>query len=109
MEATVSAASTLRLLSCRTGLSGASTLAEGVDASIALEVATGAGSCAGPLNAPGFANAVGVALIETGALVAGTFWRPRNRPASCRDPQDDQYYAAPHGVIDLSVICLLLS
>ena len=51
-------------------------MAEGVETLVALEVATGVGFCAGPLNANGFANAVGVALTETGALVAGTFWRP---------------------------------
>ena len=75
MAAAVSAVSTLRLLSCRTGLSGASTLAEGVETLIALEVATGPGPCA-----TGFVNAVGVAVTETDALVAGTFWRPLNRP-----------------------------
>ena len=50
-------------------------MAEGVETLIALEVATGPGPCA-----TGFVNAVGVAVTETDALVAGTFWRPLNRP-----------------------------
>jgi len=77
MAAAVSVASTSRLLSCTIGFSGASTLAEGVDGSIGLEVATGAGLCAtGSLNGTDFANVVRVAVTETAAPVAGTFWRP---------------------------------
>jgi hypothetical protein len=74
MAATVSAASTLRLLSCRTGLSGKSALTEGVGL---LGVGTGAGAWAvGPLKATGFANADGDVMAATGALLTGAFWLP---------------------------------
>src|SRR5258707_11475998 len=72
MAAAVSAASTLRLLSCRTDLSGRSALAAGVGL---LGGGTGAGAwIVGPLKATGFANTDSEDVTETGA--SGTFWRP---------------------------------
>jgi hypothetical protein len=78
MAATVSAASTLRLVAGLTDLSGTSTLAEGVEALIGRDGVTGAGGCAaGLLKAKGCANAEGELMIAwTGALLTGALWRP---------------------------------
>jgi hypothetical protein len=78
MAAAVSAASTLRLLSCRTDLSGRSALAAGVGL---LGGGTGAGAwIVGPLKATGFANTDGEDVTETGA--SGTFWNCLHAPDS---------------------------
>jgi hypothetical protein len=77
MAAAVSAASTLRLLSSRTGLSGKSALVEGVGLLEELRIGSAAGICTpGLAKATGFANTDGEDVTATGALLTGTFWRP---------------------------------
>jgi hypothetical protein len=78
MAAAVSAASTFRLFSGRTGLSGKSALPEGVGLLEELGIGTGAGAAcaAGPLMATGFAKTGGEVITATGRLLAGTSWRP---------------------------------
>jgi hypothetical protein len=73
MAAAVSAASTSRLLSGRTFLSGKSGFAE---ASGLLDgLGTGAIGTAGPYSATGFVAGCEV-TTATGAPLDGTFWRP---------------------------------
>jgi hypothetical protein len=72
MAAAVRAASTLRLVSCRKGLSGKSAFAGDVGLAGARAVADGC--AAGLLNATGFADADDALVTATGALLTDTFW-----------------------------------
>jgi hypothetical protein len=75
MAAAVSAVSTLRLVSGAAGLSGNPALVEGVGPLEAF--GAGAGACAvGPIKATGCTNVDGDVMAGTGALLAGTLWRP---------------------------------
>ena len=78
MAATVSPASTWRLVSDRAGLSGKPALVEGVGPLEALGTGAGVEGCtAGPLKASGRANTDGeVMMAGTDALLTAALWRP---------------------------------